>query len=60
MLCGEGLLVNVVPYLFILSPFLIIAMVIIVLKDENIFYPELKEGEEWGYRDKSKDQLGIF
>jgi len=42
------------------SPFIVLAMVYIVLKDNRRDYPELADGEEWGYRDKSKDELGVF
>ncbi len=49
-----------VAILYLASPFLILGMVYIVLKDDRLDYPELAEGEEWGYRDKSKDELGLF
>jgi hypothetical protein len=45
---------------FLASPFLVLGMVYIVLKDGRYDYPELAEGEEWGYSDKSKDELGLF
>jgi hypothetical protein len=35
-------------------------MVACILKDNTVAYPELKENEEWGYADKSKDELGLF
>jgi hypothetical protein len=46
--------------MFLVSPFLIIGMVYIVLKDDSCQYPELNEGEEWGYRDRTKETLGLF
>lgn len=46
--------------MFLVSPFLIIGMVYIVLKDDSCQYPELNEGEEWGYRDRAKKTLGLF
>jgi hypothetical protein len=52
--------VNLVFILFAISPFLVIWMVISVLKSTGTTVEELKEGEEWGYQDKSKEQLGIF
>jgi len=45
-------------YLFL--PFVIVIMVYLVLTDKNFNYPELTEGEEWGYRDKDKNGLGLF
>jgi hypothetical protein len=35
-------------------------MVIMVLTERGYNYPELADGEEWGYRDKDKSELGIF
>ena len=46
--------------MFLIAPFLIIGMVYIVLKDDRYQYPELNEGEEWGYRDRTKETLGLF
>ncbi|MCR8556402.1 hypothetical protein KXD93_02045 [Mucilaginibacter sp. BJC16-A38] len=54
--CSTPLLVC----MFLASPFLIIGMVYIVIKDDRYQYPELKEGEEWSYRDKKKETLGLF
>jgi len=51
-LCATGIAANLIPYLFILSPFLMIAMVITVLTDTTQSYPELGNGKEWGYLDK--------
>lgn len=46
--------------LFFLSPFLVIWMVISVLKSKKFTGKDLKEGEEWGYADMQKDELGMF
>jgi len=59
-LCMSGTAINIIPYLFLLSPFLVMAMVLLVLKDNSQSYPELSINEEWGYLDKPKDKLAIF
>ena len=59
-LCATEIAVSVIPYLFVLSPFLVITMVLTILKDTTRSYPELGADEEWGYADKAKDQLGIL
>jgi hypothetical protein len=59
-LCATGIAFNAIPYLFILSPFLVISMVLTVLRDTARSYPELGADEEWGYSDKPKDQLDIL
>lgn len=46
--------------MYLLSPVVIISTVLVVLKDLSGKYPDLAEGEEWGYRDKSKNELGLF
>jgi len=56
----SGVALNTIPYMFLLSPFLVVAMILTVLKDNSHNYPELGPNEEWGYRDRSKGQLGIF
>ncbi|MBS7563566.1 hypothetical protein KHS38_04030 [Mucilaginibacter sp. Bleaf8] len=58
-LFSTGLSVTILSYMFLASPFLLIWMVYTVLKDDYK-YPELAEGDEWGYRDKAKDTLGMF
>ena len=58
--CATEIAVSVIPYLFVLSPFLVITMVLTILKDTTRSYPELGADEEWGYADKAKDQLGIL
>jgi hypothetical protein len=46
--------------MFVLSPILLLWMVISVLKSKNFTGKELNEGEEWGYADKRKEELGMF
>jgi hypothetical protein len=46
--------------MYLLSPFVVIYTVYLVLTDKDYKYPELKDGDEWGYRDKKKSDLGIF
>ena len=46
--------------MYLLSPFAIVIMVYLVLTEKSYNYPELTEGEEWGYRDKDKSKLGLF
>lgn len=45
--------------LFLLTPVALVIMVIVILRDDSRFYPELGE-QEWGYRDKGKDDLGVL
>jgi hypothetical protein len=52
-------LFSLAPWLLIGSPLLIIWMVICILKDGRQPYPELGK-HEWGYRDKNRDELGLF
>jgi hypothetical protein len=59
LMLETGTSVYALPYLLIASPFLLIWMVYFVLNDKRE-YPKLGENEEWGYRDKAKDELGIF
>ena len=56
----SGYSMPIVSVLYPASFFVIIGMVYLFLKDDSEKYPELGKGEEWGYRDKSKDSLGIF
>jgi len=55
-----GLFINIIPYLFTLSPFLIMITGYIVLKERRFAYPCLRKDEELGYRDKHKVELDIF
>ena len=52
--------INILMTMFILSPFLVIWMVYVVLKYGKFRGRELKEDEEWGYSDRSRDTLGTF
>jgi hypothetical protein len=47
-------------FMYLFSPLVIVIMVYLVLTEKNFNYPELAEGEEWGYRDKNKNELGLF
>ena len=46
--------------LFFLSPFLVIWMVYRILRYDRYTGSELKDGEEWGYADRNKDDLKLF
>lgn len=46
--------------MYLLSPVVIISLVYTVLREKDYDYPELPPGEEWGYRDKNKNELGLF
>ena len=46
--------------MFGFAPVLLVATVFIVLKDKSRPYAELKEKEEWGYRDKRREEIGIL
>lgn len=41
----------IIACLFLISPFLVIWMVYVVITDQND-YPDLPEGDEWGYLDR--------
>lgn len=55
-----GLNITILSLLFLFSPLVIIWVVYTVLKGDSPQYPELKDDEEWGYADVSKDHLGMF
>lgn len=59
LMLETGTSVYALPYLLIASPFLLIWMVYSILTDRRE-YPELEENEEWGYRNKAKEELGMF
>jgi hypothetical protein len=59
-LSQTGFSLIILSCLFLIAPFLIVWMVYVVLKDDQYKYPELNKDDEWGYRDKTKDQLGVF
>jgi len=50
---------NPVAYMIAVFPFVLVWMVICILKDTSAKYPDLG-GHEWGYRDKNRDELGLF
>lgn len=43
---------NILMGMFMLSPFLVIWMALVILKDKNYKSRELREGQEWGYADR--------
>ena len=43
---------DVILFMFLLAPFIVIWMAVTILKDNSVTIPELKEGQEWGYQDK--------
>ena len=44
---------------YLVTPAVLITMVVVILKDNSLSYPELND-QEWGYRDKHKNDLGLF
>jgi hypothetical protein len=58
-LFAAGLSISGFSYLFLIAPIILIGVVYSVLKDDSYWYPELGN-EEWGYRDKARDELGLF
>lgn len=65
-LFGYAALINLDPpallimVMGIIWPFVFVWMICCILKDTQFKYPELKDGQEWGYRDKDSAELGIF
>jgi hypothetical protein len=57
---ATGYYVTLLACMFLMSPVLLIATVYFLLTDSTHDYPELGEGEEWGYSDKDKGELGVF
>ncbi|MCE3283683.1 MAG: hypothetical protein K0Q66_2420 [Chitinophagaceae bacterium] len=55
-----GASLKILGAMFLLSPFLVIWMVYTILRYAPYNGKELKEGEEWGYGDKNKDDLSVF
>jgi hypothetical protein len=51
---------NLMLWLFAFSPLLVIWMVYRVIRYGKYTGKELKPGEEWGYEDKNRDELGTF
>ena len=60
ILFNAGVSDNIILLMFIASPFLMIWLAVTILKDRHYPTVELPENEEWGYRDRDKDSLGIF
>ena len=52
--------ITVCAGMYLFSPVVIISLVYIVLKEKDFDYPELPPGEEWGYRDKNKNEMSLF
>ena len=50
--CFYGVYPDAQLVMFFLSPFLVITMAIMILKEKNIKVKELEEGQEWGYQEK--------
>jgi hypothetical protein len=44
---------------YLVTSAVLITMVVVILKDNSLSYPELND-QEWGYRDKHKNDLGLF
>lgn len=55
-----NILIPVAFLIFTVSPILLIWMVYMTIRYGSYHGKELDEGEEWGYQDKKKDELGIF
>jgi len=60
VLCYLEIGSNIIFTIFFISPLLLLWMVLTILKDKKTKIKDLKEGEEWGYRDIDKDSLGVF
>ncbi len=60
LLHQSGASLNVLGTMFLLSPFLVIWMAYTILRYAPYNGKDLAEGEEWGYADKGKDELGVF
>ena len=60
VLFQAGASVDILLTMFLFSPFLVIWMVYVVLKYGKFNGRELKQDEEWGYSDRSRDTLGTF
>jgi len=59
MLGYTGASTTLCAYLYLVSPLIIVFLVYVVLTEDNHPYPELDK-DEWGYRDRDKNELGIF
>jgi hypothetical protein len=56
----SGVSATILACMFLASPFLIVLGIYIILKDDQNQYPELDCKDEWGYKDKTKDELDLF
>jgi hypothetical protein len=59
MLGYTGASTELCAYLYLVSPLIIVFLVYVVLTEDEYPYPELGK-DEWGYRDKNKNELDIF
>jgi hypothetical protein len=48
---------DIIISMFLLAPFLMIWMSVSIMKDKSTEVAELKEGEEWGYQDRSRERF---
>ena len=55
-----GASLNILGAMFAVSPFLVVWMAYTILRYGSYSGRELDEGEEWGYQDKNKNDLGTF
>jgi hypothetical protein len=58
-LIGFNILLPVAYFIFALSPVLLLWLVYIVIRFGVYKEEELQVGEEWGYGDKSKNELDV-
>ncbi|MBI5372714.1 MAG: hypothetical protein HZA79_11895 [Sphingobacteriales bacterium] len=49
-----GIALPIAELIFVFSPFLLVWMVVQVIRDKGPAYPELREGQEWGYSDREE------
>jgi hypothetical protein len=55
-----GISIEVSALIYLVSPLIIIGLVYVVLTEDEFQYPELPSGQEWGYLDKDKGELGLL
>jgi len=60
IMCRLDVPVEVLSIMYLLSPFVVIWMALVVLKDNSSPVKELEKNEEWGYQDKNKNSLHTF
>lgn len=51
---------SIASWMFLFSPIVILWMAYMIIKFGKYSGVELKPGEEWGYEDKKKEDLGMF